>query len=492
MNINNDLSICDQEPIHIPGLIQPHGYCCSFDTKNNKITSVSANIPNAQELIDQPISRLIPQNLLDDLSERFNDDEHENILYNVELPYFGKNSFDIAQMDPDGEMIIEIHPCKKDVHYEEHNYQLAHTIEKLTPSESIEQMCDLIAKEIKHISTFDRVMVYRFDPEYNGSVISEEKNDGVGSYLGLHFPADDIPAPARELYRKQTVRLISNVDYEAVALIRKSGLSPLDMTYSQLRSVSPIHIEYLKNMNVHATLTISILVHGKLWGLIACHNYEHRYLTLKHLELIRTVGIFFSTAIEARVNNYNERRTIKLRSTLDTIIQSMQIGNNALNLPMLMQHNSMIFSSLFEADGFIFLNDETFINTNELDTKDELLVLIDNMKQKMTNNIFSTNHLASHFPELNETLLTRYAGILFVKVDEIHPTYWLWYRHEKTKTLEWGGDPNNRMTINEDGRIQPRQSFKAFKEIVRYRSERWEDADVDFIPNFILTLEAFF
>lgn len=492
MENDNDISLCDQEPIHIPGQIQPNGYTVSYDIKNKLITSLSANIPNAKNLIGESVFEIVPKTIFNELLVRIDSNEHEDILYEIELPFLGESLYDIAQLDSNLEMILEIYPHKISRDQHECNFRLANSISNIVPSQSIEQMCSKAAKEVKRISKLDRVMIYRFDPDYNGSVIAEEREESLNSYMGLHFPADDIPKQARELYRKQTVRLISDVDYTPVDIVRQTGLEPLNMTYSQLRSVSPIHVEYLKNMNVKATLTISILVNDKLWGLIACHNYKALEFSLRHMELIRTFGIFFSGILEAKINGIIEKRSVELHSTLDTIVRSMQMSQKDVMLSNIIGQHKKMFFTLFEADGFAFLVKDLLIGTYDEIFEDEIKNIISYLKPHISNGVFSTHNLARYLPDLDGELLKRYSGILLVEVMGKHPTYWLWYRQEQTATLHWGGDPRNRMTINEDGRIQPRQSFEAFKEVVRFNSKRWEAVDVDFMSNFTKALKGFF
>jgi diguanylate cyclase (GGDEF)-like protein/putative nucleotidyltransferase with HDIG domain len=491
MPFDDDLSICDKEPIHIPGSIQPDGYMCSYDQSTLKITSVSQNIPDAKSLINRSIYEIIPQAVIDNLNSNRHSVVHEDVLYDVKLPYFKDGYFDIAQLSSKKESIFEIFPRLDTLDNHDCNYKLNHSIELLSKQKTITQMCDVAAKEIKRISEFDRVMVYQFDQDKNGSVISEVKEDGIGSYLGLHFPADDIPAPARELYKKQTVRTITDVDYKSVDLIRIGDLESLDMTYSHLRSVSPIHIEYLQNMKVKATLTISVIVDGELWGLIACHNYTPKYLSIRKVSLLKTFGVFFSTLVESSVKSSYERRSIELRSTLDTIIKSMQLSRQYVEIEDLVSHHLSMFSKLFECDGFVFKLHNNSIISNNVDIHENNSSLIKLLKPLAKDGFFCTNNLSLYLPELKEKTLVDCAGVIFVKVDLDEPTYWLWYRNEKAKTVNWGGDPYNRMTINEDGRIQPRQSFESFKEIVHFRSEPWEDSEVDFLNSFSTSLKSF-
>ena len=150
------------------------------------------------------------------------------------------------------------------------------TVADLNRASSLQELYDITARAVRALTGFDRVMVYRYDADYNGEVVAEAKRADLNSFLGLHYPASDIPAQARALYEKNWIRLISDVDY-APAPIEPADHpatgAPLDLTYSTLRSVSPIHLEYLRNMGVRASMSISLLRDDKLWGLIACHHY---------------------------------------------------------------------------------------------------------------------------------------------------------------------------------------------------------------------------
>ncbi len=294
-----NLSDCEREQIHTPELIQPHGYALVFNKETQMITRYSENLENIfhnvkDGLIGKRLVDIIPRDIylsINSKSDFFTYKRHS--FLKVVLNQYFDQPVDILACDAIDEIILELIP-NSEVETDNHSMeiQLNEIVRKVITTTQIDMLFNEAANQIKNISGYDRVMIYRFDKEYNGEVIAESKETEMESYLNLHYPASDIPAQARKLYKTNMIRTIVDIQYKPVRFVSAEGISNklLDMSYSYLRSVSPIHLEYLHNMGVRATLTISIIVNGNLWGLISCHHRTAFSPSIKRLNLIEIFG----------------------------------------------------------------------------------------------------------------------------------------------------------------------------------------------------------
>lgn len=276
-----DLSNCDKEPIHIPGAIQPHGAMLVVDD-DLLITRVSANI---EAFLGRSPTQLLGSSISDELlgdgvtsKLRQSLESHRVDLLNP-IP-LRDHRFDCIVHRSGPHIIFEIEPRPEGAVPESLFAVAAQTaMSNLLALGKLQDVLDRAVCEIRRLTGFDRVMAYRFAADFHGKVVAEDKRDDWESYLTLHYPASDIPAQARRLYALNPIRLIVDVDYKPVQLVGGQGEPAIDMSHAALRSVSPIHCEYLANIGVHASMSISLMVEGKLWGLIACHHSEPLHLS---------------------------------------------------------------------------------------------------------------------------------------------------------------------------------------------------------------------
>jgi chemotaxis family two-component system sensor kinase Cph1 len=274
MNESIDLTRCEHEPITIPGSIQPYGVLLVLRGTGLTVVRASANVAlflgvTPSVMLGRPVGRWFDEASANRLSEvgQWDDPGRANPLLLV-----GRSApaerFDGILHGCGADLILELERVQPGVGITSVRGALPKLQEALMEAE----VCWIAAKEARRLTGFDRVMVYRFALDWSGEVVAEDREDGVDSYLGTHFPASDIPKQARELYTRKLLGLIPDVTYSPVPLLAMDEEPPLDMSQCVLRSVSPIHLEYLRNMGVAATLTISLVIRGKLWGMIACHH----------------------------------------------------------------------------------------------------------------------------------------------------------------------------------------------------------------------------
>ena len=283
-----DLTTCDREPIHIPGAVQPHGVLLAVDD-DGVITTVSAN---SADLLGPEPDEVLGRSLGDVLGEEVAylaavtpSTARDQDLFTARLPAdrpgltgrLAGRRVDVRTHTNDGRLIVELEDLDPGAVAGMSLRAARRAIGRLATCVGVDDLAAQLAREIQGLLGFDRVMVYRFDEEWNGEVIAEERRPDLNPFLGLHYPATDIPAQARRLYTVNWTRLIPDIGYRPVPLVpvvEPGRGAPLDLSFSSLRSVSPIHIEYLGNMGVTASMSVSIVVEEKLWGLVACHHYS--------------------------------------------------------------------------------------------------------------------------------------------------------------------------------------------------------------------------
>jgi serine phosphatase RsbU (regulator of sigma subunit)/GAF domain-containing protein len=377
-------------------------------------------------------------------------------------------------------LVIELEPASGPRPFSFPNtYQAVRgTIAELNRASSLKELYDITAQAVRTLTGFDRVMVYRYDADYNGEVVAEAKADQLNSFLGLHYPASDIPAQARALYEKNWIRLISDVDYLPVRLTptdHPGNGRPLDLTYSALRSVSPIHLEYLRNMGVRASMSISLLRDDKLWGLIACHHYagphSPPYATRAAAEFL---GSALSLRLVDRAREEETQRALQVRSTLAwltaaTLDEDRPLAETLLGSPDLLD--------LLPADSVVVrLQGHTTARGAELPPG--LAESVAAWAAGRGADVVATDALGEQAPALGAPV-DRACGVLVLPLPE--GQFVLWARGEKVQQIDWGGDPHNKAIAEREGdgvRLSPRKSFDRWRETVRGRSEPWSGQQI--------------
>ncbi|MEZ0131436.1 GAF domain-containing protein, partial [Flavobacterium sp. LBUM151] len=307
--VNRDivtLTNCEHEPIHIPGSIQPHGFLLGV-TSDWKIDFCTENTSalidlSYKEIIGKDFCAIFGNQAKEAIVNYINDDKTQ-LIFPLEIELLGK-LFQLSIHKSNDTYVLEAEPYFGDNEKIAELYtQTIHFVNSMNSTKSLQELCELVAKGTREITGYDRVMIYRFDADYNGEVYAEDCRDDIEPFLGLHYPHTDIPAQARELYIRNQLRLIVDINYQPVPIFTVDDNTPnknLDLSVSILRSTSPIHVQYLKNMGVGATLTISLIHHGRLWGLIACHHYSAKNISPEIRLAAKLQGQFISSQIDLR------------------------------------------------------------------------------------------------------------------------------------------------------------------------------------------------
>ncbi|WP_157199569.1 GAF domain-containing protein [Methylomonas koyamae] len=347
---------------------------------------------------------------------------------------------------------------------------------------------DQVAILVRTLCGYDSVMVYRFDSEWNGEVVSQSRIETAPSYLGLHFPASDIPAQARRLFALNPVRVVADIEAEPVpvlpALNPLAG-EPLDMTYSALRCLSPIHIQYLRNIGVRASMVVSLLQNGRLWGLIACHHHGPKPVSISEREAVTFISRMTSAklaAIEAvEQHNHVTSANHLIGELLNYIFTSQEETILQRLLPELMR--------LLHADAVIALVEGKRHRHGPTPTVVQLDELLPWLSGQASTTSFSCDHLAKHFPKAAAYPDTA-AGVLCTPLSADLRNGIVWFRAEKPRTVHWAGHAEKGLVEDEAGgyRLTPRESFQVWSELWRGRSAPWTIVELGVANMLAVTL----
>ncbi|RUO98465.1 MAG: GAF domain-containing protein [Hyphomicrobium sp.] len=476
-----DLSNCDREPIHIPGSIQPHGCLLVADRQLRTFLRQSQNAPGffnreIDNIVGMKVEDLFGSRVAHDLRNAFGQAINPARPATLSAYPLSTDLFcDISVHAFKGQSILEFE--KVEIGLLDSPLEPARElISRMREARTIDALFRQAPRLLKAVLGYDRVMLYRFEHDGSGKVISEAKRSDLESFLGQHFPASDIPKQARELYLRNTVRIISDVFAEQIPIhpvLNASG-EPLDMSYAHLRSVSPIHREYLRNMGVAASMSISIVIGGKLWGLLACHHYTPRVLRLAHRIAAEVFGDFFSLHLQAVIQEQRLNAARHARRALDKLLSEISLNEDSSS-PL--RNHLHSFAQLIQCDGVGLRQAGTyhaFGTTPPSTCIDELAGFLN----EVTNGqIWATHELSGSLPAAEKYRIA-VSGVLAVPLSQIPGDYLMFYRKEVSQTIEWAGDPKKEYAVGQFGdRLTPRKSFSMWKQTVEFQSLPWSESD---------------
>jgi light-regulated signal transduction histidine kinase (bacteriophytochrome) len=484
-----DISKCDREPIHIPGRIQPHGVLLALDPNNWTILQASESLEkiagvSAQSVLGQALSRVLSDEQVSTLRERCCEGivgTDPLYLMTIEFPRTERRMHVLAHQFKDA-LIFEFEPAQSadEMAFQGLHGRVRAGVARLQQVKSIDKLCQIAAEEVQRVTGFGRVMLYKFDEDWNGVVVGEARTPDMEPYLHHHFPASDIPRQARELYRVNRLRLIANVDYRPAEIMPTDNPitgRPLDLSYSALRSVSPVHLEYLKNMNVGASMSISIVKDEKLWGLIACHHRTPRFVPYDIRTACDYLGQVVSLQLSATEYSQESEHRLSLRETQTRLLERMAAHGEYMD-GLLDSPDELL--SLAKASGVAVLSEDRLHLFGDTPTESQVIALADWLSgQAEQDRIFATDSLAAHYSAA-EAYRDKACGLLAISVQRYRRNYVMWFRPELVQTLTWAGDPHKRaQELPEDVRIHPRKSFEAWKQVVHLKSEPWREFEIE-------------
>ncbi|HEV7254894.1 MAG TPA: ATP-binding protein [Mesorhizobium sp.] len=476
-----DLATCDQEAIHIPGSIQPHGVLFLVD-EHFRIVQASANAARvSRQTSEGPLGKPLPEILAPgaeailDALEGVEDGPPQSLgLCNLNGTPFSALSHRSA-----GQLVLEFEQvaaeqASRDAFYPE----IRAFIEALQATRSFEELSRLVVRQARKVTGFDRVMLYQFDRDWNGTVVAEDLGGALPSYLDLRFPASDIPAQARELYRLNRLRLIPDANYTPVPIrptLNPATGKPIDLSFSALRSVSPVHVEYMKNMGTLASMSVSVLREGRLWGLISCHSRAPHHVSPAARSTCDLLAQIFAAQAAAQEQMRETAHRVELQSVQTRLLARMSAEENFAE--GLIGHPDELMHVAGAYGAAVVLGD--FCRTvGAAPGEAEVRAVADWLRERQKE-VFATDRLPAVMPEAARFKDTA-SGLLAVSVSKLHAGYVLWFRPEVIRTVRWGGDPNKPVEPEAGNlRLHPRKSFEAWKETVRERAVPWRESEIE-------------
>ncbi|MGE7369436.1 HWE histidine kinase domain-containing protein [Neorhizobium sp. NPDC001467] len=474
-----DLTNCDREPIHIPGSIQPHGCLLACDAVGSVVVRHSAN---AAEMLGAPtainglrLDEVIGGEAAHTLRNALaTSDDPSRAALRMGVRVNEAGAFDVSVHRVDTCVIIEFQPAA------EHSDQPLETarmlISRVRSISSIGQLIEKSTRLMYAMLGYDRVMVYRFEQDGAGQVLSEYKRRDLESFKGQYFPASDIPKQARTLYLRNTIRIISDAEGHRVPIVPtldEAG-QPLDLSFAHLRSVSPIHCEYLRNMGVGASMSISIVIDGDLWGLIACHHYSPKTLSLTQRIAAEMFGEFLSMHLSALRQKEILDTTNDARRFLD---QFLQTASHHTDLAGLLRRSVGEFQAMVPCDGIGLWLEGQWTPVGLTPPQEAIAQLADFVGSLANSRIWSTHSLTSHLAEA-EAYADQVCGVLAIPLSQRPRDYLFLFRREVVQTLNWAGNPEKSYETGPLGdRLTPRKSFAIWKETVHLQSQPWTQGE---------------
>lgn len=471
-----DLTNCDREPIHIPGAAQPHGVMLVL--RDGQAVQVSGNTARhfgleVAQVLDGGLERLLEPEVLERvqaslLSEPLDD----NPLFLLSAPAAGRGLFDLIAHRRAGLTILEFEAVTSGRPRVDAYAEVRRAINRLNGAATLTEFSSVLAREVQQLTGFDRVMVYQFGEDGTGTVIAEERRDDLTPFLGLRYPASDIPRQARALYVQNPLRIIADVSYEPAPMFsREPDSEALDMSYCVLRSVSPIHLQYLKNMGVGASMSVSLVRGQELWGLIACHHQTPRHLPYDLRSACELLGQVASVQVSARQEQLDQSYRLNLKAAQTQLVERMAEERDLLEA--LVGSDTNLLRLIDTPGAAVILNGETVL-LGVTPPREQVQALQEWLDTHADGDVLHTAALSQEYPPA-AAFTAQASGLLAVRLSQSRHDYVMWFRPEELQTVTWGGDPNKPVEVAPDGseRLTPRRSFEAWMETVRGRSRPW-------------------
>lgn len=481
MPVSIDVSSCAREPIHVLGAIQPFGFliAVSADWMVARVSSNTSEFlkrtPN--ELLGRPLTDVFTEHAvpaLRNMVAMLRGVDAVERGFGVTLTADGV-AYDVAVHFSDKSLVIEAEPAS--VQSRDTTALVRRMASRVGQTQNLQPFLQEAARQVRAVTGFDRVMVYRFDAAGSGEVIAEARAAHVDSFLGLNYPASDIPGQARKLYIRNLFRIIADVDATPVQIMPQfdGKGAPLGLSLSVLRSVSPIHIEYLRNMGVAASLSISIVVEGRLWGLFVCHHYEPRLPDFAERTTAELFGYMFSLMLEGRQRALVAAYEDRARAVSDRLMSVVaQDGSRLSDAEWL----SSVMADAIPCDGVGVYADGVISLSGLTPNENEFRGIVSVFNRNAASEIFTTDCIAKLIPEATDYAF-RASGLLAIPISRTPRDYLVLFRPEKIRSVRWAGNPEKPATSGPNGaRLTPRKSFEEWSELVKHTATTFTQSEL--------------
>ncbi len=486
-----DLSHCDREQVQFSGAVQPHGCMLVIEDSSLRILQMSANCP---EMLGLSLDKLragtleaVLQAQTASVAQRLQEEPLDGgpvyLTHLKSAEMRTKHTLNLFAHRSSGVIMLEFEIAPDGVRPAIELYsELRATIAQLKTEKTLQSFFDLAVSRIQHFTGFERVMAYRFLEDGSGQILAELVKDGFQSYLGLHYPASDIPVPARRLFGLASLRHLPNADYEPVPLLPEylSGKGePLDLSYSMLRSVSAMYTGYLKNMGVQATMMMPLMKDGVLWGLLACHHESSpRHVPYEMRTAAEFLAHMISLMMAAKEDTESFAYRLRMKAALDDMARSLNERPD-LHFGLGGGNGRASISDYIEAGGAALITEGLITRFGDTpsgaDLKDLAVWLSANPDL-----VFATDRLPKLYPHAASYTRTA-AGVLAVRLSKRRAEYVMWFRPGQAETVCWAGDPQKPVEVDTSGGaicLMPRRSFALWKESVEGRAKPWADFEI--------------
>lgn len=485
--MNGPLQRCEDEPIRIPGSIQPHGFLLALDP-GHVVVQASANLIDhlgvtVESALGRPLAAVAGPEAARWLTEEARHPvAHQRPVYLGTMESPGGRYYDMLAHHHDGLLVCEFEPSSRDgAATFRHMYPLlGDFLNLLTDVNTVVEMCQIAADEIRNLTAFGRVMVYRFNEEGHGEVLAESRDAAYPSYLGQRFPAADIPPQARALYVQNRVRLIHDANYTPAPLAPVNNPltgQPTDLGFAALRSVSPVHLQYMRNMGTYASMSVSLVVDGRLWGLVSCHHEHPCHVAFGKRSACEQLGQLLALRIASRETADELNFRLDVRRIMVSVLARLTKGVDFID------NLAGVFPELLQfarASGVAVLFNGRIASFGACPDDPALRDLVAWLASIDHGEIFHTDALHQHYQGA-AAIQAQASGLLALPISRVHQHYLLWFRAEQVSTIEWAGNPN---TKNEPGKLSPRASFDSWKETVHGRSMPWHPGELELALEF--------
>lgn len=482
----------DEEPIHQLGRINTNGLLLGFNS-DQELIYFSSNLQPLIESLLHNSDKIILSHLFNDSMvncfKKFDKSKililkYPNIIDWEGVPHklrFSKSSF--------GEVLIELEPFDENEH-EVLITELSSLDCFLKSMSSLNSEIDMASSAVSHfkeLTGFNRVMCYKFDENGDGEVLAEEKSFGLESFLGLRYPASDMPKPARELYKKNLIRSIADVNDDGIPVYGLNYNNPVDLSNTVFRTASPTHLQYLKNMGVTATFGTSIINDGELWGMIFCHHYKSPKTLSFNKRMLAT---FFTNGLSLRLQTILIKQQNYVKYIQEKIVSNIRKDSQSKSLESLILHDWTSLSKELKLIGFSIYSKNTIINHGIVLEEIDVFKIIAQLEKNINNEQSFNTLFYNRKEEITNDLNAIVSGLAAIRLNDPDRSILILYREEKSRLYTWAGKPFQENKEESRKSLMPRKNFEAWQELVKNQSLPWQKSDRKMIQELFNALQA--
>ena len=487
-----DVTSCDREPIHIPGGIQPHGFLINVSPEDFTVRQASEN---ATSLFGRDMSGILGHRL-DDLIGHDHADLIARALFSASAlaqPIYvgavdigGVGYFDVIAHRCNHATLIEFEAVTRSGAAD---FRLLYTLmgrflKTLSHVDSIDAIGEYAVRTIKEITGMGRVFLYSFDQNDDARVTAEALDDGYPSYSGQRFPASDIPQQARRLYLANHVRLIADANYRPARLVPALDPAtgkPTDLSFAGLRAVSPVHVQYMKNMGTTASMSISLVIKGRLWGMISCHDKAPRFVPFEVRTACEQLGQILALRIESIIESTEYAYRLELRSKLVSILSALSQGEEFVHNIAGVSHDLLM---LMRASGAALVFEGQTVLFGDTPDRAQVEQMVEWLAAGGNRELYHSSALAREFAPA-AAYGGKASGVLALSLSRNYRHYVIWFRPEVVQTVDWAGNPAHKAEQAAEAQaLTPRKSFDVWRETVRGTSESWHRHELEVALEF--------